>query len=248
MSIYLLPKTVVGKLDKIRRIFFWQGGRTKKKYHLVKWEKICKSKKKGGLGIKNLRKMNISLLCKWWWKLEREEGLWQTIVKYKYFRKDNIYSGSHKLNDSSIWYDLLKIKDVYLLGRDLCIKNGCQTRFWKDKWLYPQPLCISDPILFELCECKDVSVEKIRSGEVHITFRRWLLIELRSRWEEIWCDASSFILVNEPDKIIWTLEKNQKFSVKSAYNALTSNDAGIYHKKIWKGKIPAKIKKKLVND
>jgi len=52
MSVYLLPKTVVGKLDKIRRIFFWQGGRTKKKYHLVKWEKICKSKKKGGLGLR----------------------------------------------------------------------------------------------------------------------------------------------------------------------------------------------------
>lgn len=27
MSIYLLPKTVVHKLDKIRRSFFWQGGR-----------------------------------------------------------------------------------------------------------------------------------------------------------------------------------------------------------------------------
>jgi hypothetical protein len=29
--------------------------------------KICKAKKKkGGLGIKDLRNMNISLLCKWW--------------------------------------------------------------------------------------------------------------------------------------------------------------------------------------
>jgi hypothetical protein len=30
MSIYLLPKTVVYKLDKIRRSFFWQGGGVKK--------------------------------------------------------------------------------------------------------------------------------------------------------------------------------------------------------------------------
>jgi hypothetical protein len=33
-----------------------------------------------------------------------------------------------------------------------------------------------------------------------------------------------------------------KFSVKSVYNAMASNDSGPYHKKIWKGKIPAKIK------
>jgi hypothetical protein len=56
ISVYLLPKMIVNKLDQIRRRFFWQGGGTKKKYHLLKWEKICKSKKKGGLGIKNLRK------------------------------------------------------------------------------------------------------------------------------------------------------------------------------------------------
>ena len=137
MSVYLLPMTTVKKLDQIRRTFFGKGG-TKRKYHLLKWEIICKSKRKGGLGVKDLKKMNISLLCKWWWKLEKEEGLWQTIVKHRYFRKDNIYSVSHKLNDSSIWYDLLKIKDVYLLGRDVCIKNGCQTRFWS----YILSLCV----------------------------------------------------------------------------------------------------------
>lgn len=67
-SVYLAPKTIS---DKIRRTFFWQGGGTKRKYHLVRWVKICKSKKKGGLGIKDLKKMNLSLLTKWWWKLEQ---------------------------------------------------------------------------------------------------------------------------------------------------------------------------------
>jgi hypothetical protein len=86
MSMYLLPKTTIEKLEKIRRKFFWQGGKLRKKYHLVRWEKVCKSKKKGGLGIKNLRNMNISLLCKWWWLLESGEGLWQDIVRKKYVK------------------------------------------------------------------------------------------------------------------------------------------------------------------
>jgi hypothetical protein len=72
MHMFLLPKTVIKRMDKRRRNFFWQGVSMKKKYHLVRWKKICKSKKKGGLGIKNLRKMNVSLLCKCWWALERE--------------------------------------------------------------------------------------------------------------------------------------------------------------------------------
>jgi hypothetical protein len=33
--------------------------------------------------VKDLRKMNISLLCKWWWKIENGEGLWQEIVSKK---------------------------------------------------------------------------------------------------------------------------------------------------------------------
>jgi hypothetical protein len=60
---YILSKTVINEVDKIRRTFFCQGGHAKRKFHLARWIKICKSKK-GGLGIKDVRKMNLSLLCK----------------------------------------------------------------------------------------------------------------------------------------------------------------------------------------
>jgi len=70
----------------------------------------------------------------------------------------------------------------------------------------------------------------------------WLPEDLRLGWDQIWGDALSFLLESEPDRITWSLGKNNKFSVKSVYNAITRNDAGVYNKKIWKGKIPAKIK------
>jgi hypothetical protein len=60
--------------------FFWQGGGTKKKYRLVRWDKVCTSKRNGGLEMKNLEILNISLLCKWWWKIEIELDLWQQIM------------------------------------------------------------------------------------------------------------------------------------------------------------------------
>jgi hypothetical protein len=39
---------------------------------------------KGGLGIKDLRLMNINLLCKCWWMLENKDDLWQDMIKVKY--------------------------------------------------------------------------------------------------------------------------------------------------------------------
>jgi hypothetical protein len=127
MSMYLLPKTITEILDKQRRMFFWQGGSTKIKYRLLRWEIICEGMKKGGLGIKNIRKMNLSLLCKWWWKLENETGLWQEIVRAKYMQGKGVGTVNHGLDDSPLWSDILKVKDLYLKGREIKVKNGKQT-------------------------------------------------------------------------------------------------------------------------
>lgn len=158
MSVYLLPKSVTKELDKARWTFFWQGGHVKRKYHLVRWPKICKNKNKGGLGIKYIRKMNLSLLCKLWWKLEKESDLWKTIIYHKYLRKDSISSVKHKQTDSPIWSDLLKVKHIYMQGRRKCVQNGKSTLLWRDSWLYDDPLLTKYPVLFKFCDQKDVSV------------------------------------------------------------------------------------------
>jgi hypothetical protein len=61
---FLLPKILIHRIDRDGRKFFWQGSKLKKSYHLVRWAKIRKSRKNGGLSIKDLRKMNVSLLVK----------------------------------------------------------------------------------------------------------------------------------------------------------------------------------------
>jgi hypothetical protein len=125
---------------------------------LIKWEIICKSKKKGGLGIKDLRKLNISLMCKWRWRLETEEGLWQDIVKYKYLNNKSIHEVGHRINDSPMWSDLLKVKGIYLQGRGVTFRRGNLTRFWLDPWVYKEPLYLAAPLLFELCDKKEIIV------------------------------------------------------------------------------------------
>jgi hypothetical protein len=85
LSLYLAPSSVLKKMDIYRKRLLWYGGCNNKKYHQVKWDSVCTPKDSGGLCILDLRCMNISLLTKWLWKLEKDEGLWQTIVK-KYMK------------------------------------------------------------------------------------------------------------------------------------------------------------------
>lgn len=114
------------------------------------------------------------------------------------------------------------------------------TRFWQDPWVYKEALSSHAPILFELRENKNLTVAQALSGEARL-FRRWLFQELRVQWEVIWEDADNVPLEND-DVVFWNLGKNRRFSVKSVYDGLTKNDCGFFHKRIWKGKIPAKIK------
>jgi hypothetical protein len=64
------------------------------------------------LGIIDIGKTNISLLCNWWWRLEKEKGLWQDLIKKKYLQNDGVSIVRHMINDSLVWCDLLKIRGL----------------------------------------------------------------------------------------------------------------------------------------
>lgn len=65
MSFYGLPVGVNKRMVFFRARLLWQENLEKKKYHLVRWSKVCKPKDMGGLGIQNLALMNKALLRKW---------------------------------------------------------------------------------------------------------------------------------------------------------------------------------------
>jgi hypothetical protein len=148
----------------------------------MRWENICKSKKKGGLGIKNIRKMNISLLCKWWWKLEKEKGIWQEIIKAKYLQKEEVSSVRHKLIDSPVWTNLLKVKHIYLGGRMITTINGKKTMLWKDSWLSDKPICSEAYVIFEPCLAKDITIHQFLSRNGDLELSRWLPPVLFHQW------------------------------------------------------------------
>ena len=64
MSMLWLPRVVRLRLEKIQRDFLWGRGGLEKKPHLVKWSIVCLDKKRGGLGVRCLSKLNRALLGK----------------------------------------------------------------------------------------------------------------------------------------------------------------------------------------
>jgi hypothetical protein len=98
------------------------------------------------------------------------------------------------------------------------------------------------PNLFAMCQQHDLTVFQFKSYPHLITFTRWLVDIWKESWDNILVDASQVQLCECDDIITLKFGGHGCFTMKSVYNALTSNDSGPYHKKVWKSKIPAKIK------
>jgi hypothetical protein len=81
LSFFEVPRGVLERIDYFHSRSFWQGEDHKRKYRLAKWNIICQTKERGGLGIQNIDLQNKCLLSKWLFKLINEDGTWQNILQ-----------------------------------------------------------------------------------------------------------------------------------------------------------------------
>jgi hypothetical protein len=68
-------------------------------------------------------------------------------------------------SDSPMWGDLLKVRHVYLQGREFKINSGRLVSFWLDPWMNEKPLCTSYPVLYDLCMNQRSSVRGVIENE-----------------------------------------------------------------------------------
>jgi hypothetical protein len=64
MSCFLLPKELCSHMESMICKLWWGSNNEKRKIHWVKWSKICKNKRNGGLGFREMRAFNEALLAK----------------------------------------------------------------------------------------------------------------------------------------------------------------------------------------
>jgi hypothetical protein len=89
------------------------------------------------------------------------------------------------MSDSPLWKDLLKIRQIYLKGREYKINNRKSVSFWLDRWLDDKPLCVTYPILYGLCSNKRISVYDVWNEGWVIHFQIIHQEIARSQWYEL---------------------------------------------------------------
>jgi hypothetical protein len=113
-----------------------------KKLHLANWHLECMKKEHGGLGIPNLKDLNMCLLGSWVKRYIKDEGkLWRNIVDRKYCSRDNIFY-TDKTHDSPFWKGVILAAQAMKFGYRWVPRNGRMIHFWKDIWFGTTPLVV----------------------------------------------------------------------------------------------------------
>lgn len=98
MQTVLLPTTICERLDKLCRDFVWGSTKDHRRIHLVSWTDLCAPKAKGGLGIRNARSANLTVLSKLSWRMfTQPEQLWASVMIHKY--RLGLFQWNKKISD-----------------------------------------------------------------------------------------------------------------------------------------------------
>ncbi|XP_026399042.1 uncharacterized protein LOC113294884 [Papaver somniferum] len=217
--------------------------------HLVKWSLVLADKSRGGLGVLNLRQMNIALLAKWVWRFGVEKDqLWCRIIAKKHGSMSSYWLPGRVTNSSGIscWKIIVETSQLINLYVSINIHSGSRVSFWFDKWSGDESLCTSFPELFRLAKDKYSSVAgHISNGSWAFDFKRRLLVDEVNKFAVLLLRIGSTppTLNGSPDTRRWTLGNNGVFSVKTLYSQLIKSDGvtDFPFKFVWNFKIPPNL-------
>ncbi|CAA7014055.1 unnamed protein product [Microthlaspi erraticum] len=217
--------------------------------HLLAWQRVCRPKGDGGLGIVASAEMNTSLVAKVGWRLLHDEtSLWAQVVRHKY-KVGDVHDSSWlrvKSNWSVVWKSMITgLREVVFQGQSWVAGDGRRICFWTDKWLTDQPLeafAVSElPANYELCTARDLWSHETGWRFDHIApyVPENICLELRAIVLD--CDTGA------KDRLSWSASADGQFSVKSAFSLLTNDatprpDMEVFFRRVWKIRVPERVK------
>ncbi|KAJ0878916.1 putative reverse transcriptase zinc-binding domain-containing protein [Helianthus annuus] len=195
----------------------------------VAWQNVMTPKDLGGMGFGSLREASLAMMAKWWWRFKEDrDGLWRRVI---WGLHNNTRSWNFipvKLSMPGPWKQVAQVaSDLEEMGLDLISMfrglPGCQSQisFWKEIWLFEEPLFRKFPNLFEIETQKNAVVAerlKVEDGVNTVSFM-WSRLPMgqveETEINELLAALNSFTLGTGSDKWNWRLESLGIFSVKS---------------------------------
>ncbi|XP_060190615.1 uncharacterized protein LOC132619869 [Lycium barbarum] len=211
-----------------------QRNEDKKKFHLVNWEEVTVNKKEGGVGIRDMKMQNRSLMMKWLWKFATTDNmLWKEVISAKYGIENSWMTNVVTIPyGCSVWRTIRNLWPLIINRSRFKVGNGLKFSFWDDKWIGHEPLKQLYPDLYTLCFQQQATVAELwtRQGwNLHL--RRHLNDWEMERIAAFYSTVDQFNnLIGERDTMVWKIDNKCLFTVNSAYRDLNTSN----NQELWK--------------
>jgi hypothetical protein len=193
------PTSVIKAIRSLQRNFLWKGNQNNGKWALVGWDKLCRSKKQGGLGIRDPGKMNQVMGAKMWWRwLQHPQELWAKMWKQKYAPNDQfnqLIRFNEQVHGSNIWNTAWRNRPLIQQHAFWEIRNGESALFWQDSWQQLPPL--------EDMEILNNIKTKLQQGRLQRVNDFWIPTQDRQSWRKWKTTSTELQITEEIDLLPW---------------------------------------------
>ncbi|XP_060964971.1 uncharacterized mitochondrial protein AtMg00310-like [Cannabis sativa] len=137
MACFRLPTATCHSLESIMANFWWGfNDNNRPKTHWQSWQKLCRSKKDGGLGFLSLVHFNLALLAKQAWRVLKQPNLIVSkILAVRYYPNSSFLNSSLGHSPSFVWRSICWGKELLHKGLITKIGNGHNTSTTLDYWI-----------------------------------------------------------------------------------------------------------------
>ena len=97
---------------------------------------MCTPKVEGGMGFKDIKAFNLTLLAKQGWRISQDmDSLAHRVLKAKYFPDSTFLEAQLGKNPSYTWRSLVAAIGVLKQGLRWNIGNGQRAKIWANRWI-----------------------------------------------------------------------------------------------------------------
>ncbi|XVF46862.1 hypothetical protein PTKIN_Ptkin03bG0062300 [Pterospermum kingtungense] len=219
LSCVKAPTNICRKIDQISRNFLWGHEANQRKLHMISWNKLCKPKSRGGLGILNIEARNLSLLGKQAWRIGMNpDSLIRRTLLPKYCKNTAFWDCIPRNNDTWIWKSILLGKEVCKQGTEIQIRDE------KDTWIV-NGKC---QILNDQNRQYSIPVQDLFCPITNNW--KWDLNNKNLDQETMNVIKSSTITSDTgKDMLVWKFTRNGEYTVKSVYWKVCNKEENTIH-------------------